>query len=110
MSRHNVRDTGMQEIRGTIFALIAAAGLVFAEAGAQETEQEQDTAGQQDAIPENSAEESSDGEAGAVDEAAVDPDLDDSELDDQTYESDGDVFIPSEEIPADEPIPFPSDI
>jgi len=35
---------------------------------------------------------------------------DDADLDDPTYESDDDVFVPSEEIPVDEPIPFPSDI
>lgn len=37
-------------------------------------------------------------------------DLEDSDLDKQTYERDDDVFIPTEEIPADEPIPFPSNI
>ena len=41
---------------------------------------------------------------------AFDPDVYDPELDDQTYEGDDDVFVPTEEIPADEPIPFPSDI
>jgi hypothetical protein len=40
----------------------------------------------------------------------VDPDFDDAELDEQTYEEDEDDFVPSEEIPADEPIPFPSNI
>jgi hypothetical protein len=40
----------------------------------------------------------------------VDPDFDDEELDEQTYEEDEDDFVPSEEIPADEPIPFPSNI
>jgi hypothetical protein len=35
---------------------------------------------------------------------------DDADLDQQTYEADDDVFVPSEEIPVDEPIPFPSDI
>jgi hypothetical protein len=35
---------------------------------------------------------------------------DDSDLDIQTYEEDDDVFVPTEEIPADEPIPFPSNI
>ena len=111
---NNMTGTGMQGIQGTLLALIAAAGLVFAAAMAQvmaqEPEQAQDPAGHQDTIPEDSAEQSSDGEAGAVDEGAVDPDLDDSDLDDQTYESDDDIFVPSEEIPADEPIPFPSDI
>ncbi len=39
-----------------------------------------------------------------------DSDLDDSDLDEQTYEEDEDDFVPSEEIPADQPIPFPSNI
>lgn len=37
-------------------------------------------------------------------------DVEDSDLDEQTYEEDDDDFIPTEEIPADEPIPFPSNI
>ncbi len=36
--------------------------------------------------------------------------IDDSDLDLQTYEEDDDDFVPSEEIPADVPIPFPSNI
>ena len=40
----------------------------------------------------------------------VNYDVGDDELDDQTYEEDEDDFVPSEEIPADEPIPFPSNI
>jgi len=36
--------------------------------------------------------------------------IDDSDLDVQTYEEDDDDFVPSEEIPADELIPFPSNI
>ena len=35
---------------------------------------------------------------------------DDADLDLQTYEEDEDDFVPTEEIPADEPIPFPSNI
>jgi hypothetical protein len=35
---------------------------------------------------------------------------DDSDLDLQTYEENDDVFVPTEEIPPDQPIPFPSDI
>ena len=40
-------------------------------------------------------------------------DLDDpayADLDLQTYEEDDDDFVPTEEIPADQAIPFPSDI
>jgi len=36
--------------------------------------------------------------------------VDDDDLDLQTYEEDEDDFVPTEEIPADEPIPFPSNI
>lgn len=36
--------------------------------------------------------------------------IDDSDLDLQTYEEDDDDFVPTEEIPADEPIPFPTNI
>jgi hypothetical protein len=34
----------------------------------------------------------------------------DDDLDLQTYEEDDDDFVPTEEIPADVPIPFPSNI
>ena len=37
-------------------------------------------------------------------------DLDDADLDEQTYEEDDDDFVPTEEIRADEPVPFPTDI
>ena len=43
-------------------------------------------------------------------EADDEEDVDDADLDEQTYEEDDDDFIPTEEIPADEPIPFPSNI
>ena len=35
---------------------------------------------------------------------------DDSDLDSQTYGEDDDDFIPTEEVPADESIPFPTNI
>ncbi len=47
------------------------------------------------------------GEAGEVTD---EEEIDDSDLDEQTYEADDDDFVPTEEIPADEPIPFPSNI
>ncbi len=72
--------------------------------------QEQETADQagDTAAPETEA-------AAAVeadDEEASDDEeeVDDSDLDLQTYEEDDDDFVPTEEIPADEPIPFPSNI
>ena len=36
--------------------------------------------------------------------------FEDESLDEQTYDEDEDDFVPTEEIPADEPIPFPSNI
>lgn len=55
-------------------------------------------------------------ETATVDEPDVGTDvqddepLEESDLDSQTYEEDDDDFVPTEEIPADEPIPFPSNI
>ena len=46
-------------------------------------------------------------EAQQIDEEG---EIDDSDLDEQTYEEDEDDFVPSEEIPTDQPIPFPSNI
>ena len=43
-------------------------------------------------------------------ESDTSEEFDDSDLDLQTYEQDDDDFVPTEEIPADEAIPFPSDI
>ncbi len=53
-----------------------------------------------------------DDEADADNEVSqiVDPEFDDAGLDEQSYEEDDDDFVPSQEIPADEPIPFPSNI
>ncbi|MGI9203640.1 MAG: hypothetical protein ACR2Q3_06500 [Woeseiaceae bacterium] len=50
-----------------------------------------------------------DADAASEDES-VDEILEDDDLDEQVYEDDDDDFVPSEEIPADEPIPFPSNI
>lgn len=60
----------------------------------------------------DSTEDQVEGQAEAADAEAVgdEDDIDDSDLDEQTYEEDDDDFIPTEEIPADEPIPFPSNI
>lgn len=101
----------MQRPRGArIVAVLTAAGLALAAAGAQEPPDEPEpSAPQEEAIPE-AADATSGEQSGSADESPVDPDPEDSDLDDQTYESDDDVFVPSEEIPADEPIPFPSDI
>ncbi len=51
-----------------------------------------------------------DAAAGDGEDEPDDVDSEDSDLDSQTYEEDDDDFVPTEEIPADEPIPFPSNI
>ena len=59
---------------------------------------------------ESSVEPGDTAEPAEVEESPEDVDVNDDDLDIQTYEEDEDDFVPSEEIPADEPIPFPSNI
>ena len=63
----------------------------------------------QDSTPASETEVVEDSEAVEPEEIDVD-DPEDADLDDQTYEEDDDDFVPTEEIPADEPIPFPTNI
>ena len=64
----------------------------------------------QEAAPEPAATGADEAAAEEVAEPAAPVDAEDDDLDLQTYEEDDDDFVPSEEIPADEPIPFPSNI
>lgn len=57
-----------------------------------------------------SGSESAEPEASEVEQTDDPDEIDDSDLDEQTYEEDEDDFVPSEEIPTDQPIPFPSNI
>ncbi len=61
-----------------------------------------------EAVP--SADEAAGPEVPEAEPADAAAEIDDSDLDVQTYEEDDDDFVPSEEIPADVPIPFPSNI
>ena len=45
-----------------------------------------------------------------VEDSGVKEEINDADLDEQTYQTDEDDFVPTEEIPADKPIPFPSNI
>ena len=64
----------------------------------------------QDSGEENDAPDAAEEEAEPVSEP-VSEQVDDSDLDDQTYaDSEDDDFRPSEDIPADQSIPFPTDI
>lgn len=64
----------------------------------QEAETDEAVAAAEDAVAEEVA------------EPVAPENVDDADLDLQTYEEDDDDFVPTEEIPADEPIPFPSNI
>jgi hypothetical protein len=67
---------------------------------------------QEEEAPDEAPGSTTDSEA-AIDETdagEAEEEIDDSDLDTQTYEEPEDVFIPTEEIPSDEPIPFPSNI
>jgi hypothetical protein len=63
----------------------------------------------QDSTPASETEVVEDSEVVEPEEIDVD-DPEDADLDEQTYEEDEDDFVPTEEIPADEPIPFPTNI
>ena len=63
----------------------------------------------QDPEPASEPEAVEDSEATEPDEIDVD-NPENADLDDQTYDEDDDDFVPTEEIPADEPIPFPTNI
>ena len=59
-------------------------------------------------VPEEASE---DAEKEAAESPAQEPDTDDIDVDDGSYlDADEDDFRPSEEIPADQSIPFPADI
>lgn len=83
---------------------LGRAALPQEQAGAQ-ADVEEEPEQQEPQEPEPGTEQEEDG---AADDA--DPEFDESVLDDQTYEGEDDGFIPSEEVPVDEPIPFPTDI
>ena len=83
--------------------VLALAGVVFA----QQEEPPEDAAAEP--ATETVAAEDVDGDD-AEDEGDGDDEFDDADLDLQTYEEDDDDFVPTEEIPADQAIPFPSDI
>ncbi|HET6628275.1 MAG TPA: hypothetical protein VFG91_00710 [Woeseiaceae bacterium] len=83
-------------------------------------------AGAEAGSPENASEDPAAAEPAAADEAAAGPAAEEEAagagepvvvdigegtvIDDQTFEGEDDDFIPSEEIPIDQAIPFPTDI
>lgn len=75
-------------------SILLVSGLLIAPAWAQDSESEEaETAGTELEAEDTAAEE-----------------VDDSDLDEQIYTDDDDDFRPSEEIPADQSIAFPTDI
>ncbi len=70
----------------------------------------QEEATQEPAVEEAVTEEVVDEEEELEEEELEEEEFDETGLDDQTYEEDDDDFVPTMEIPADTPIPFPSNI
>ena len=94
-----------------VVSLIAM--LIGVAAAAQEADPPEEAAGPAGEVAETVAEsgdQSADASEEASDAAEEFDEFDDADLDLQTYEQDDDDFVPTEEIPADEAIPFPSDI
>jgi hypothetical protein len=106
--RADQRVTGMARLFGLLMLLTLVS---FALAQDSTAPPADDAAVAQGAAAEG-AESTASAEAAAAEAAASDPDFinDDPTLDEQTYEEDEDVFVPTEEIPSDEPIPFPTNI
>lgn len=67
-------------------------------------------AAQEEDVPSPAQSTEPESDADQSDEPEEPDEFDDSDLDEQTYEEDDDDFVPTEEIPADVPIPFPTDI
>ena len=90
-----------------VISLIAM--LIGVAAAAQEADPPEEAAGPAGEVAESGdqSEDASEEASGAAEEL---DEFDDADLDLQTYEQDDDDFVPTEEIPADEAIPFPSDI
>jgi hypothetical protein len=90
-------------------ALVAVAllGPVSAQEEAAEDTAGLDEAGSGDSVADTESADAAVESSPGADEA---DEVDDSDLDEQTYEEDEDDFIPTEEVPADEPIPFPTNI
>ena len=97
-----------QTLKIIVLTLLFALGATALGAAAQEAQEDPaaDATRSADSLPPD------DGTAvpDESDAESQDEEIDDSDLDLQTYEEDDDDFVPTEEIPADEPIPFPSNI
>ena len=90
-----------------LLLLLVLAGLALSGPGRAQEDEAAEQAGDVEAPVAEEAATADDDEEATAEE---DEEIDDSDLDEQTYESNDEGFIPTEEIPADEPIPFPSNI
>ena len=92
-----------------LFILLCCVGLLAPALG-QEQEAPQEST--DTTVEQADSEEAPAGDSAGQEDAADEEESseDDADLDLQTYEENDDIFVPTEEIPSDEPIPFPSDI
>ena len=93
----------------TTIAVLLAALLAMPALGQDEEAAAEPASAETETGPETETETATESDTETVADSD-ESDVDDSDLDEQTYEEDEDDFVPSEEIPADEPIPFPSNI
>lgn len=103
---YELTETAMPRILATLFLTLLV--------GLPSWSQEQDAASADTSAADTPVADEAAGapaEDDTADEAGPAVDLDaDPELDQQTHARDDDEFVPSEEIPVDEAIPFPTDI
>lgn len=94
----------------TYFQAMLLACLLTIGAAAQQADQSSAESPEAATTDDTSTDDVTDDADETADAAEDIEDTEDADLDEQTYEQDDDDFIPTEEIPADEPIPFPSNI
>ena len=92
-------------MRVYFYLLIALISLFLAGSPVAQEEAELQ-ASSEDALPDEVVEE----EAVTAEAEEEEEEFDDTGLDDQSYEEDDDDFVPTQEVPVDTPIPFPSNI
>ncbi len=96
-----------------LLILLATALPAFAQEASPQSEETVPAESEADADADAAVADGDEPDAETDDEDEPDIDLDDpafADLDEQNYEEPEDDFIPTEEIPADQAIPFPTDI
>ncbi len=110
INERKLRSTDMMIPKTDFRHLLALLAALFLGAAVAQEVPSQEDAGESAQTPPSNEEPT---ESDAVEEEAADEEevIDEEGLDDQGFEDeDSDDFVPTEEIPADQSIPFPTDI